>query len=51
MIINIDQTLLKYVPTGNFTLAAKGSTTVTVEGGSDKRCITGTFGVTFTNKF
>ena len=51
MIINIDQTPLKYVPTGNFTLAAKGSTTVTMEGGSDKRCITGTFGVTFTNKF
>ena len=51
MIINIDQTPLKYVPTGNFTLAAKRSTTVTMEGGSDKRCITGTFGITFTNKF
>ena len=51
MIINIDQTPLKYVPTGNFTLAAKGSTTVTTEGESDKRCITGTFGITFTNKF
>ena len=43
IIINIDQTSLKYVSTGNFTLAAKGSTTVTMEGGSDKRCITGTF--------
>ena len=51
LIINIDQTPLKYVPTGNFTLAAKGSTTVTMEGGNDKRCITGTFGITFTNKF
>ena len=51
MIINIDQTPLKYVPTGNFTLAAKASTTATMEGGSYKRCITGTFGITFTNKF
>ena len=51
VIINIDQTPLKYVPTGNFTLAAKGSTTVTMEGGSDKRCINGTFGITFTSKF
>ena len=51
MILNIDQTPLKYVPTGNLTLAAKRSTTVTMEGGSDKRCITGTFGITFTNKF
>ena len=33
MIINIDQTPLKYVSTGNFTLAAKGSTTVTMEEG------------------
>ena len=51
MIINIDQTPLKYVPTGNFTLAEKGAKSVIMEGGSDKRCITGTFGVTFNNKF
>ena len=51
MIINIDQTPLKYVPTGNFTLAKKGAKSVIMEGGSDKRCITGTFGVTFNNKF
>ena len=51
MITNIDQTPLKYVPTGNFTLTAKGSMTVTMEGGSDKRYITGTFGITLTNKF
>ena len=36
MIINIDQTPLKYVPTDNFTLAAKGSMTVTMEGGLTK---------------
>ena len=51
MIINIDQTPLKYVPTSNFNLAAKGSTTVTMQAGSDKRCITGAIGITFTNKF
>ena len=51
MIINIDQTPLKYVSTTNYTLAKKGSTTVTVEGGNDKRTITGTFGIYFTNKF
>ena len=44
MIIYIDQTPLKYVPTDNFTLAGKGAKSVIMEGGSDKRCITGTFG-------
>lgn len=51
MIINIDQTPLKYVPTGNFTLAKRGSASVVMEAASDKRSITGTFGITFTNKF
>ena len=51
MIINIDQTPLKYVPTSNFTLAEKGATSVTMEGRSDKRCITGTFSITFRNEF
>ena len=51
MIISSDQTPLKYVSTANYTLAEKGSKTVTLEGGNDKRTITGTFGITFTNKF
>ena len=51
MIININQTPLKYVPTSIFTLAEKGATSVTMEGGSDKRCITGTFSITFSNEF
>ena len=51
IIINIDQTPLKYVPTSNFTLAEKGATSVTMEGRSDKRCITGTFSITFRNEF
>ena len=50
MIINIDQTLLKYVPTSKFTLAEKRTKSVTMEGGSDKRCITGTFSITFSSE-
>ena len=37
MIINIDQTPLKYVPTSNFTLADKEATFVTMESGTDKK--------------
>ena len=51
MIINIDQTPLKHVPTSNFTLAKNGATSVTLEGRSDKRCRTGTFSITFSNEF
>ena len=50
MIINIDQTPLKYVPTSNFTLAEKGATSVIMEGVSDKRCIVGTFSIIFSNE-
>ena len=51
MVINIDQTPLKYVSVGNFTLAQKGSSSVTAEGVNDKRCITGTFGISFKGNF
>ena len=51
MIINIDQTFLKYVPSSNFIQSEKGATSVTMEGGSDKGCITGTFSITFSNEF
>ena len=51
MTINIDQTPLKYVPTSNFTLKEKRTTSVTMKGGSDKRCITGKFSIKFSKKF
>ena len=51
VIINIDQTPLKYVPTSNFILAEHGATSVPMEGGSDKRCIIGTLSIPFSNKF
>ena len=36
-IISIDQMPLKYVPRSNFFLVEKETTSVTIEGGSDKR--------------
>ena len=43
MIINTDRTPLKYVSVGNFTLPRKGV--------SDKKCIIGIFGISFTVNF
>lgn len=43
VVINNDQTHLKYVSVGNFTLAQKDSSSVTVEGANDKRYIMGAF--------
>ena len=51
LIINMDQTPLKYVPVGNTTLAPRGETSVTVEGSADKRMITGTFAITLKGEF
>lgn len=45
IILNIDQTTLKYVFVGNFTLARKVAKPVTVEENNNKRCITATFGI------
>lgn len=41
LILNWDQTSLKYVPSGSWTMAEKGSSRVEVAGLSDKKCITG----------
>ena len=43
LIINLDQTGVKLVPTGDWTMAAEGSRRVKVIGLSDKRQITVTF--------
>ena len=51
LILNIDQTPLKYVPVGNETLAPRGETSVTIEGSSDKRSITGTFEISLHGDF
>ena len=51
LVLGIDQTPLKYVPVGNETLARRGETSVTIEGSSDKRSITGTFAIFYTEIF
>ena len=51
LILNLDQTPLKYVPISRETMAPRGSKAVTIEGGNDKKMITGTFAITFSGKF
>ena len=51
MIINIDETLLKYVPVRNETLAAGGEHSGTIEGDRNKRLITGTFTISLHGEF
>ena len=50
MVLNLDQTPLKYVPCGNTTLAQKSSSTVPIRGVSDKRMTTGTFTISLDGK-
>ena len=51
LIVNIDQTPLKYVRVGNETLAPRGETSVTIEGSVDKHSITGTFAISLHGEF
>ena len=51
MVLNIDQTPLKYVPCGKTTMAEKSSSTVPINGVSDKRMITATFTISLDGKF
>ena len=51
LVINIDQTPLKYVPVSQETMAKHGSSSVTNEGSDDKRMITGTFAITLSGNF
>ena len=51
LILNIDQTPLKYVPVGNETLTPRGETSVTIEGSSDKHSMTGTFAISLHRDF
>lgn len=51
LIINLDQTGLKLVPTGDWTMAAEGSRRVEVAGLGDKRQITATFAASLDGTF
>ena len=45
LILNLDQTKLKHIPSANDTLAKKGSKLTGIAESDDKRCSTGTFTV------
>ena len=51
MLINVDQTPLKYAPVSNQTMAQKGSKHVVIEGSTYKNAVTATFGITYDNRF
>lgn len=51
LVMNLDQTPLKYIPSANHTLAKKGSKSIGIAGSSDKRCITGTFVISLNGDF
>ena len=51
LILNLDQTKLKYIPSANHTLAKKGSKSTGIAGSGDKRYITGTFTVSLKEGF
>ena len=51
MVINWDQTAIKYIPLSDWTMAEKGSKRVEVFGIDDKRQITATFAASLTGSF
>ena len=51
LIINWDQTGIKYIPVSNWTMADEGSKRVEVVGADDKRQITAVFGITLSGNF
>ena len=51
LIINFDQTPLKYVEVSSMTMKKEGETNVPISGINDKRSITATFSFTLDNKF
>ena len=51
LIMNLDQTPLKYIPAMNHTMAKQNSKSVSIARSSDKRSITGTFTITLNGHF
>ena len=51
LIMNLDQTPLKYIPAMNHTMAKQNSKSVSISGSSDKHSITGTFTITLNGHF
>ena len=51
LVLNLDQTPLKYVPAMNHTMAKRNSKSVAIAGSTDKRSITATFVITLGGHF
>ena len=51
LVMNLDQTPLKYVPVSHHTVAKNRVKSVSIAGSCDKRCITGTFVITLEREF
>ena len=51
LIMNLDQTPLKYIPAMDHTMAKQNSKSVSISGSSDKHSITGTFTITLNGHF
>ena len=51
LVMNLDQTPLKYVPVSHSTMGKKGVKSVSIAGSGDKRGITGMFVITLDGKF
>ena len=51
LILNFDQTKLKYIPSARHTLDENGLKSITIAGPDDKWCITGTFTVSLKGFF
>ena len=51
LVLNLDQTPLKYVPAMNHTMAKRNTKSVAIVGSTDKRSITGTFVITLGGHF
>ena len=51
LILELDQTPLKYIPVGRQSLAKKGSKSVSIVGSTEKRSITGTIIITLLGRF
>ena len=51
LVVNINETSLKYASVGNETTAAKGEHFMTIEGSGDTDSITGAFSISFDSNF
>ena len=51
LVVNINETSLKYAPVGNETMTANGEHFATIEGSGDKDSITGAFSISFDSNF